>query len=119
MPVEDAVLRKRLLWIGTAILLAGLLSAALVFLAAPTDSKDSDALEIGRSKHDLDQMERIGGKSVIVGVEFDDWIGSLWHGRRLAYTLTFISVGSSIACFFLAHRLSFPLPLEHQPGSKG
>jgi hypothetical protein len=97
---------------------AGLLSAALVFLAAPTDRTDSDQLEIGRSKHDLDQMERIGGKSVILGVEFDDWIGSLWHGRRLAYTLTFISVGSSIVCFFLAHRLSFPLPPEHRPEDK-
>jgi hypothetical protein len=105
--------------IGTCILVAGLLSAAFIYRAAPPVPKDLDPLVYGRSKHDLDEMERIGGKSVIFAVEFDDWIGSLWHGRRLAYTLTFFSVGSSLMCFFLAHRLSFPLPPEHRTEDNG
>jgi len=116
--VEDATLRRRLLRIGTCILVAGLLSAAFVFRSAPPVRKDLDPLVFGRSKRDLDEMERIGGKSVILAVELDDWIGSLWHGRRLAYTLTFVSVGSSLMCFFLAHRLSFPLPPEHRTDGK-
>jgi hypothetical protein len=109
-PEMDAALRRRLRWIGTAILAAGLLSAALVYRAAPPAGANRDPLESGYSKRDLYDMERIGGKSVVFAVELNDGFDSLWHGRRLAGTLVFLSLGGSIVCFFLANRLSGTLP---------
>lgn len=32
-------------------------------------------------------LEAVGGRANVDAAEFDAWIGSLWHGRRLAYTL--------------------------------
>jgi hypothetical protein len=109
-PEMDAALRKRLHWVGTAILAAGLLSAALVYRATPPAGADPDPLESGYSKKDLYDMERIGGKSVVFAVELNEGFESLWHGRRLAGTLVFLSLGGSLVCFFLASRLSGALP---------
>jgi len=50
------------------------------------------------------------GKSVELAAEFQDWFGSLWHGKKLAHTLVFLSIGSSLACFFIAYVLSRPPP---------
>jgi hypothetical protein len=105
-PEMDAALRRRLRWIGTAILTAGLLSAALVYRATPPAGPNPDPLNSGYSKRDLYDMERIGGKSVVLAVELNKGFDSLWHGRRLAGTLVFFSLGGSLVCFFLANRLS-------------
>lgn len=55
-------------------------------------------------------LERMGGKSNVAAAEFRDWFGSLWHGRRLANTLTVLSIGGCLACFLAAHILTFPPP---------
>ena len=110
MSAEDAVLRRRLRRAGTAILLAGLLSAALVYRAAPPAGPRPDPLVSGHSKRELAQMENIGGKSVVFAAELNEGFDSLWHGRRLAYALTFLSAGSALVCFFLSSRLDEAAP---------
>jgi hypothetical protein len=110
MSEKDAILRRRLRRVGAGILIAGLFSAAMVYRAAPPGGGTPDPLASGYSKRDLADMENIGGKSVVFAVDLDEGFGSLWHGRRLACTLGFISVGSSMACFFLARRLDGRLP---------
>jgi hypothetical protein len=112
MSVEDATLRRRLRFAGAAILAAGLLSAAAAFLATLHARAPSDPIGFGQSKKDQYEMERIAGKSLVLATDIDNWIGSLWHGRRLACTLVFLSAGGSLLCFFLAHRLSDPPPLK-------
>ena len=57
-------------------------------------------------------LERIGGKSAVLQAELVDWFGSLWQGRRLAWTVAILSSGASLLCF-LASRLP-PLPPEEK-----
>lgn len=95
--------------IGLCILAAGLLAAA--FVAGMTAS--GDAVSSPDTKRYEYQMEVLGGKANLLATEIREWWGSLWHGRRLAYTLAGVSVVSSLGCFFVAHRLN------HSPALKG
>ena len=74
----------------------------------------ADAILSGASKRYEYEMERIGGKSNVLAAELREWFVSLWHGKRLAHTVVFLSVGGSLACFLLAHLLSLP-PLLDDP----
>ncbi len=103
MTGSDAALQARLRLIGVVILVAGLFAAVLVDLTAKPDDASANA----DSKRYEGQMEYIGGKSNVLATEIRDWIGSLWHGRRLSQTLAVLSIGGAGACFFLAHRLNY------------
>jgi hypothetical protein len=116
MSTADAALQARLRLIGVSILAAGLLAAAAVTLTAPPD----DGASLPETKVQDYQMEYIAGKSNELATEIREWVASLWHGRRLAQTLTFLSVGGSLSCFFLAHRLNYsPAPRERDDGGDG
>ena len=94
------VLQKRLRAVGLIILFFGLLLAALVYGARLSDDEnDGDDFV---SKREVMQMERIGGKAIVLASEVRLWFVGLWHGQKLAYTLTCLSVGGCGVCFFLA-----------------
>lgn len=116
------------LW-GVFILLAGLAVAALVYLTAKDDLTDDASYEfVGGavyatppqdSKRYVHDIELNGGKAAVVVDDIDRWLGSLWHGRRLAYTLGTLAIGLALACFFVAERLlddSSPDEAEGQQG---
>jgi hypothetical protein len=130
MSAKDRALRKRFHLIGVVILAAGFPAAALIFiLAAPGDGSGAIGYEIvdgksypvmpGDSERYEYDLERIGGKSAVLAAEFNHWFASLWHGRKLAYTLAFLSAGSSLACFYLAHLLADPPPRKGPNGGQG
>ena len=110
---RDAALRRRLRVYGAAILGAGLISAAIAYrLAKPDDERLLEA-QLNNTKRYEYQMEVMGGKANILAAEMKDWFGGLWRGRGLARTLAFLSVGGSLACFYVAHRLD---PGLRRPG---
>jgi hypothetical protein len=102
------------LW-GVFILLAGLAVAGLVYLTARDDLSDDVGYEfVGGnvystqprdSKRYVHDIELYGGKAAVVVDDIDRWLGSLWHGKRLAYTLGALAIGLALACFFVAARL--------------
>ena len=53
-------------------------------------------------RHDL---ELYGGKAAVLADEFSRWIVRLWHGKTLAYTITFITLVTSFGFFFAANHL--------------
>jgi hypothetical protein len=123
----DPIRETRLPLIGIWILVIGLLAAAAVyFTASPDDGSGAVGYEVvngqtypvraGDTKSSDYQLERIGGKSAVWGVEFTQWLGSLWRGRRLAYTLFIVSSGGCLACFALDHFLTHPRAIRNQPG---
>ena len=118
MSRKDKTLQARFRLIGVCILVAGLLAAALINWRAAPDDESSDAILSGESKRYEYEMERIGGKSNVLAAEFREWFVSLWHGRRLAHTLVFLSVGGSLACFVLAHLLTYPPPPDDRTDGK-
>jgi hypothetical protein len=118
MSGRDTALQARFRLMGICLLVAGLLAAAVINWTAAPDDGSADAILSGASKRYEYDMERIGGKSNVVAAELRDWFVSLWHGRRLAHTLVFLSVGGSLACFLLAHLLSYPPPPDERTEGK-
>ena len=129
-PEQDTILQRRFHLAGIFILVAGIFSAILVYItAAPDHGRGALGYEVvngisypimpNDSKRYEYDLERIGGKSNVLAVEFTEWFKSLWHGRRLADTLAFISVGGSLACFFLAYvEIEPPAPDDRTRGNK-
>jgi len=123
MSRKDRTLQTRFRLIGVFILVAGLLAAVLINQrAAPDDGSSyvimAGTILSGNAKRAENEMKRIGGKSNVLAAEIREWFGSLWHGRRLAHTLVFLSVGGSLACFYLAHILTDPPPPDNRTGGK-
>jgi hypothetical protein len=110
MSAHDRILQRRFRQIGVFLLVAGLFAAVIVNRKAPPDDGSPDAITLTDSKRYEYEMERIGGKSNMAAAELRDWFGSLWHGKRLAHTLVFLSVAGSLGCFFAAHLLNYPPP---------
>src|SRR5258708_17722270 len=48
--------------------------------------------ELGDSKMYVHDMLLYGGKANLLGSEVAEWLGTLWHGRRLAFTVPGITL---------------------------
>lgn len=96
--------QKHLRWIGKILLAAGLAAAVMIYVAQPFVHDGGG--QYSPTKRDLYQIEKIGGKSTVLGVELNSWFSSLWHGRRLAYTVAFLSIAGFVACLWLADFLT-------------
>ena len=107
--------RTHLYSIGAAILLAGWLGAATIYVTAPDDDGDAlgyefvdgvaypiPAYESKKYRHDL---ERFGGKAAIMADDLNRWFTGLWVGKHLAYTLATLTTAAALACFVAAYRL--------------
>ncbi len=57
-------------------------------------------------------IELMGEKFAVLSAEFNQWFGSLWHGRTLAYTVAVVAVGVALVCFWVGHLMSTSLPRE-------
>jgi hypothetical protein len=80
--------RTRLRRLLPAIVLAGGWAAAVaVFLLAAPVQEDADVYDLTHSRRYERQLQVIGGKAAVMGNEINDWLASLWHGKRLAYTI--------------------------------
>jgi len=98
--------RRLAVWI----LAIGLILSAVVFVKTSPGDNDPDPYELDQtnSKKYEDSLERIGGKSAVLGVEMEDWFTALWHGRELAYTLAAISVSGALVCFVFSNLTLHP-----------
>lgn len=109
---RDVRLQLRLRVAGALVLFAGLGVAALVSVQAAPDDPSLDAQQ---KVYDY-QMEMIGGKSNVMAADFREWFAGLWHGQNLAHTLAFLSLGGSLGCFLVAHRLNYAPRATPPPG---
>lgn len=111
-------IRARRRWLnrlGALILLAGLVAAVAIHRAAAGDSGDALAYEFvdgvaypvpaSESKAYRHDLERFGGKSALFADDLQRGFASLWHGKRLAYTVGALAVAAALACFAAARRL--------------
>jgi hypothetical protein len=74
------------------ILAVGLASALWIYLAAGPAPGDISADDPTDSKQYQRQMELYGGKANVLAADLVRWLGSLWHGRRLAVTVACATV---------------------------
>jgi hypothetical protein len=82
-----------------AILVAGLGAALLLFLLAELPSANPLG-DPGDSKLYVHDMLLYGGKTNLVMGEFMEWIGSLWHGKRLSVTIAVLTLLLAAAFYY-------------------
>jgi hypothetical protein len=97
---------------GVAILLVGLLGAALIYVFAADDEDTDLASEIASGRMYKHNLELMGGKFAVYADQFNRWFAGLWHGRPLAYTVAVLAVAIALVCFWVARLMSVPLPGE-------
>jgi hypothetical protein len=102
---------------GAAILVAGLVSAVLIYILTPAPSEVQLADEMMRRQYEF-QLERMGGKALVLTAQFSQWFGSLWQGQNLAYSVAALSALTALVCFWIGSRLPVNEPGEHagEPG---
>ena len=85
---------------GIVILVLGLIVAACVYFDASLDD-GGDGTGYLTSQREMQQVERLGGTATAQTVQFNSWLGSLWHGQRLAWTLAILSLVIGGGCFYI------------------
>lgn len=105
---------------AVAILVAGLLASTGVWIAAADDAAataDGPTARIVGNRVDTaaddaardSQSERLGGQALVRTAAFDRWLRSLWHGRRLAWTLGVLAIALAAACAWIAALMDTPV----------
>ena len=95
-------LQKRLYLVGTAVLIAGLIAAAIIYAtAAPPDSAVAQ-YGIADPRYQI-ELQRIGGNAEVLMAQLHQWFDGLWHGTALAYTVAVLGIAIAGACFFIGH----------------
>ncbi len=84
--------------IAGAILVIGLASAVGIYA---TSTDEVAGYQPEATKQYLRTLELYGGKANVMATELREWFDSLWHGRRLAYTVGWAS-GLLAGAFWLA-----------------
>jgi F0F1-type ATP synthase membrane subunit c/vacuolar-type H+-ATPase subunit K len=104
-PQQSAAAARRFFWSGIAVLVCGLAAAVAVYISAVDNTNEALAEEMARGKQYDFQLERLGGKAMVLTAQFNDWFSSLWHGKPLAYLLAGASLAVGLGCLWVARRL--------------
>jgi hypothetical protein len=112
-------LHVRISYCGVAILLAGLVAAALIYLLAADDSGSDPAAAIESGRVYEYNIERIGGMAAVYAARLNRWLAGLWHGRPLAYTVAVLAVAIALLCFGVARMVFVRLPSESDGRREG
>jgi hypothetical protein len=93
-------LQTRLRLIIATILVFGLGSAILIYLLAEAAPANPLGYEPAESKMYVHDMLLYGGRANLLGSEFVEWLGGLWHGKRLAFTVAVITLLLAAAFYY-------------------
>ncbi len=92
-----------------AVLIVGLIGAALIFYKSSADRLQEYPDRAGQvlpspdnSKQYLRQMELYGGTANVLAYKFRTWFIGLWRGTTLAYTIIFLTLLVSSGLFYVA-----------------
>ena len=95
-------LHKRIFYSGVAVLCSGLVGAVLIYIFSEEISDTDPATAMASRRAYERSIELFGGKAMIPMVRFNQWLGTLWHGERLAFTIGVLSIVVALTCFWLA-----------------
>lgn len=117
---QDAVAAKaplhaRITGWGVAILVVGLVGAALIYVFA-ADERPDPAAAIENDRLYEYNIERIGGMAAVYTARFNRWLGGLWHGKPLAYTVAALATAFALVLFWVARMVYIRSPRAADPG---
>ena len=105
-------LRTYLYLTSAAILLAGVISAVLVYRAAQNEPTDEAGYQVvggfiypnatENSKKYIHDLQLYGGQAAILSDQFMRWFFGLWQGKSLAYTIACIAAIFAFVVFVVA-----------------
>jgi len=101
--------KRRAHLVAAVILVVGLVSAAVVYVRAGSVPATLPEFSADYSKKYLRDLQMYGGSGNVLATEIRLWLDSLWHGKRLAYTVAVLSVVVAAGYLFFAVYLP-PLP---------
>jgi hypothetical protein len=113
-------MRSRIIrWVGWFLLFEGLFASVLIYRNADPDydptiigyeieGVNSYPIHAGGTKRAQAASEAVGGKAFGAVNDFSSWFATLWHGRRLAYTVAVLSGLAWVICYYLADFLRYP-----------
>lgn len=104
--------QARLRFGTVAILALGFATAIVIYATAPPPPANPLGYEPEDTKKYVRDMEMYGGKSNLLAGELREWFDSLWHGKRLAYTVAVLTLIAAGAFAFF----TVPLPPEAEAG---
>lgn len=124
--MSNSELKKRLRLSCLIILVAGLCSAALIYQFAEDVVDDSLGyqmvngtaypLSVRDYKMYQHELERFGGKTLVMFDDFNHWFTQLWLGKALAGTVAWISILVSLGILLFSK--SLPDRQEPHTGDK-
>ncbi len=82
------------------ILIVGFGAAVAIYVIAVYSPTGPPEYQIEESKRYLRDLEMYGGKANVLASDLRQWFASLWHGRRLAYTVAFLTVLLALSVLF-------------------
>ena len=92
--------QRVLRFMGMIILAVGLGSAVCIYWNASYAVDATDSL----TRRDVYQLEKLGGKELVLSSQLQEWFSGLWHGRRLALTVACASIAGSTLSFLAARK---------------
>ena len=105
-------LHRRIFHSGVAILVAGLIGSACIYLLGAGEDRGDFAIDMGNRRASEFQIERLGGMATVYVARFNLWFSGLWHGKQLAFTVAVLAVLVASACFWLAHFIHMTPPRD-------
>lgn len=107
--------RQRYLYAVAAIIfVAGLGSAALIYLMAGDNQVNELIQGFENSKRYVHDLEVYGGKMNVLMDQFMRWFESLWRGKALAGSVAVITIVLALGLALVAHNL----PPDSRSGKK-
>ena len=106
-------MHRRIFYAGMAVLIAGLVAAALIYAFAAENTGVDPAADIISNRAYERRIELFGGKAAVYMVRFNRWLESLWQGTQLAYTVGVLSIAIALGCFWVARLVAEPTQDTH------
>ena len=93
---------KHLRYIAILICILGLGRALFIYLTAEPTPVSPFGYDPFTSKRYIRELELYGGKFNVLAAEFSQWLGGLWHGKSLAFTISGISLSLAFLLWFIS-----------------
>ncbi len=104
-------LRKWLYLASAAVLIIGVVSSVLIYVAAANEEAADSGYDViggfvypgggAYNKKYIHDLQVYGGNAAMLADRFNRWFFGLWHGTTLAYTVAVIAVFLALVLFIL------------------
>lgn len=92
--------------ITSAILVLGLAASLVIYLRAQAPAANPLGYDPEDTKRYRREMEVYGGTANLLASDVREWLVSLWHGERLAFTVAFLTALSAAGYRFFSRPIA-------------